>query len=1405
MTGRGRPVALALAALAILAALAGSACAIWTPGPTRGPGAATAASVGAGSAPTATVSPGRAVVVSWSAATLSDGSPVGGYLVRRYDSATGTLASVGLGCTGTIAALSCTETAVPPGTWRYSVTPVIGVNWRGAESARSGAVTIGAATLTLVTTQFGGPAAFPRTTTGAIAGFAANEGVTYRLDAATALTGSPGAVGPSGSVAITSLGIPAVADGPHTVWAIGNAPVPSQASASIIVDRTAPSVSASVAPAPNGAGWNTTSPVTVTLTANDGTGVGGGQIRFTTDGSDPTISGTAQTYTAPLSLGATTTVRFAASDALANTSAVSTQAVRIDTTAPVSALSLSNVTGGAFRSGATVWYRGAAAGSFTLVNAVSDSGSGPASSTTAALTGTTTGWSHVPGTVSAPAGGPYTSAPFSWTAGTSSSPTETATTADVAGNAGATALSFTNDAAGPIGGSVDATGLAGTGARYSSSTALSIALTKGADAQSGLAPTGSRLLRATAPLTSPGTTNGTCTVFGAYVQVGAADLASPVADSVSDRACYRYQYVVPDNVGNTTTYTSLDIKVDSTAPSTPALVLSVQTGDTAITGSTVYINPQAGHSGTFQVQATTTDLDSGIQKVAFPALAGFLGGGGDDLAAPYVTTYSWGSGATASGAQPVTATSNAAVTGTASSFTVVADTAAPAGGALTVNGTTATAAGATTTTSTTTFQINARTDFTEITGPAAAGLLTSTLVRDQAPLVNGACGTTWTAPTTLVGAPIQTAGSGIVSGSCYRYTLAGTDRVGNVADLTTIVQVDTSAPTFGAPALVLSETGPYSFVNGTTAYYNGTTGAGSSIVVSAPNAADPQSGVKRVTFPSPAGFGGGGDDLSSPFGATYTWTAASAAGAQNVVVTNGTGLTASSAFTLVRDVTAPAGGVLTVNAIAAGAGGSTSVNTTGAFAINTRTDWSEALGAGSSGLASSVLTREQAPLTGNVCGTYGAPVTLTGNPGQAGLTTGCWRYTLTGADNVANTVSISTTVKVDTSAPAFGAPALVLGASGPYAFVAGTTAHYNGATGAGSSITATAPSVADPDSGLAQVAFPALAGFTGGGADVAAPYSVTYTWAAATAAGAQTVTASNGAGGTAAAGFTLVRDVTAPAGGTLTVNGLAASAAGTMSTNSSASFTIGVRADFAETQSAAASGLAASTLVRDQSPLTGATCGTTWTNATAITAAPVQNAAAGIAAGNCYRYRLTGADNVGNATSLTTTVRVSQLMATDIVLASGGRPGRLDINDFTTITYSDVVDATSICSTWANGSPQTLVANSQVVITITDVGASDTITVTTTSGCTIHVGTIDTNADYVSATAQFYGNGGNASELNWDPAARQLELVLGQRRSGTRRRGVAPAVPDYFPDPAISDLFGGAIAPGPFSGTLSGF
>ncbi|TAL44768.1 MAG: LamG domain-containing protein [Salinibacterium sp.] len=356
-------VALTASAL-VLGVTGGAAWAYWSAGSSStSNGASAASSVNAGATPTVSLSGGN-VTVSWTASTLATGQAVSGYIVKRYDATTLVQQTIQSACTGTIVALSCTENSIPPGSWKYSVTPVFSTNWRGAESALSASV-------------------------------------------------------------------------------------------------------------------------------------------------------------------------------------------GLDTTAPTNNITLSSVTGGAYLTGTSLYYRGAAAGSFKLTNAVADAGSGPASSQTSALTGTTTGWTHTGSTVSSPAGGPYVSNTFSWTAATTSSPGETVTGRDVSNNSAATALSFVNDNSSPTGASISY--LNG----YQTGKAVTLTLVNGSDTGSGVATR--QIQRASAALT-----DGTCGAFGSYANLGAANPSSPYVDTaVSNATCYSYVYLLTDNVGNQSVFGTVSVaKVD---------------------------------------------------------------------------------------------------------------------------------------------------------------------------------------------------------------------------------------------------------------------------------------------------------------------------------------------------------------------------------------------------------------------------------------------------------------------------------------------------------------------------------------------------------------------------------------------------------------------------------------------------------------------------------------------------------------------------------------------------------------------------------------------------------------------------------------------------------------------------
>jgi hypothetical protein len=232
--GAGR-IGFAAGLLALCAVLAPAAAdAAWTRGGT-GSAAAKANSLGTVAQPTASVS-NRSVTVNWSAPPT--GAPPTAYIVRRYDNSNN-LQTIGSACSGTIAVTTCTENAVPPGTWRYRVVPA-NANWRGAESAASTAVTLATPALSLspapVTT-------LPAALSGQITNYINGQTVTFRLDNPTTgavLTGNitPSPV-PANGTANVSITLPAgTAAGAHTVYAIGSLGDSASAPVTVLVPQT---------------------------------------------------------------------------------------------------------------------------------------------------------------------------------------------------------------------------------------------------------------------------------------------------------------------------------------------------------------------------------------------------------------------------------------------------------------------------------------------------------------------------------------------------------------------------------------------------------------------------------------------------------------------------------------------------------------------------------------------------------------------------------------------------------------------------------------------------------------------------------------------------------------------------------------------------------------------------------------------------------------------------------------------------------------------------------------------------------------------------------------------------------------------------------------------------------------
>ena len=168
---------------------------------------------------------------------------------------------------------------------------------------------------------------------------------------------------------------------------------------------------------------------------------------------------------------------------------------------------------------------------------------------------------------------------------------------------------------------------------------------------------------------------GTSCAFGAGTPIG-TDTNSPWAVDWAGQpgdGAYAIVARATDHVGNTADATVVAVNVnnsDTTAPTGPALTITENETDEHVNGTTLYYRPARKHAGTFTVTAVTADAETGVQRVAFPAVFG--GDAANDTTAAYQQVYAWRAGATASGAKTVTAVNGLNLTADAA-FTVVPD------------------------------------------------------------------------------------------------------------------------------------------------------------------------------------------------------------------------------------------------------------------------------------------------------------------------------------------------------------------------------------------------------------------------------------------------------------------------------------------------------------------------------------------------------------------------------------------------------------------------------------------------------------------------------------------------------------------------------------------------------------
>jgi Bacterial Ig domain/Chitobiase/beta-hexosaminidase C-terminal domain/Bacterial Ig-like domain/PASTA domain len=443
---------------------------------------------------------------------------------------------------------------------------------------------------------------------------------------------------------------------------------------------------------------------------------------------------------------------------------------------------------------------------------------------------------------------------------------------------------------------------------------------------------------------------------GAWTAIG-TDTSAPYSVSWDTSALngdFDLHVVTTDTAGNSQASAAVTVTVDNSAPSTPVISLSESSSYAFVSGQTVFVN--AGQSGSYDVSATSSDAQSGIERIRFP-------GPVDDSSSPYGTTYGFGD---LSGSQTVTAYNNAGLSAS-DTFTVTSDTTAPA--------------------------------TTDDTGTIGSAWRNTPVTVTLNPSDSGA-GVAATYYTTDGSTPTTSSSQGtsvdLTSNGVYTIKYFSVDRVGNAEAVKTAgtqIRVDLTNPS--APALTLSESSAFAHVIDTTVYVkSGQTGT----YTVAATSSDPLSGINKMRFP------GGVDDTVSPYQTIYALD--DLTGTQTVTAYDNAGNSSSSDFDVTADDVAPSGGSVSYTD-GYDADGQIPVSTSNGTDALSDVDAS-----------TGILERRTSALTDGTCAGFSGGWTPVSSPDTVATDT-CAQYRYRVSDHVSNEVvyTSANVVKVDQTAP----------------------------------------------------------------------------------------------------------------------------------------------------------------------------------------------------------------------------------------------------------------------------------------------------------------------------------------------------------------------------------------------------
>jgi len=167
-----------------------------------------------------------------------------------------------------------------------------------------------------------------------------------------------------------------------------------------------------------------------------------------------------------------------------------------------------------------------------------------------------------------------------------------------------------------------------------------------------------------------------------------------------------------------------------------------------------------------------------------------------------------------------------------------------------------------------------------------------------------------------------------------------------------------------------------------------------------------------------------------------------------------------------------------------------------------------------------------------------------------------------------------------------------------------------------------------------------------------------------------------------------------------------------------------------------------------------------------------------------YTAQATQSDgvNTGTTAAVTFTVDAAKPTATRVLAANkaGGTAGKIESGDTITYTYSEPITAASVWSIWSG-------STANVHVRFTNSANNDTFTVLDTSDVALHLGSVATGGNYVSATTTF----NSTVVLSPDGASAIVTLGTPGSVQGT---AVTAKNMIWTVGAGITDLVGNAIA-----------